>query len=59
MVDLGRQIRAAGSVQADDDKALEHATQAMETLLEVIAAEGAPPPSAAPGSDTAMRQKSG
>ena len=59
MVDLGRQIRAAGSVQADDDKALEHATQAMETLLEVIAAEGAPPPSAAPGSDTAVRQKSG
>jgi CHASE3 domain sensor protein len=39
MVDVSRRIHAAGRVQAEDDKALEHAARGMATLLEVIAAE--------------------
>jgi methyl-accepting chemotaxis protein len=42
MVDVSRRIGAAGSVRADDGKALEHATQAMETLLEVLPPDDQP-----------------
>jgi hypothetical protein len=35
-------MRAAGSVNNDDNKALEHATQAMETLLEVLPPDDQP-----------------
>ena len=42
MVDISRRIRVAGSVQNDDGKALEHATQAMETLLEVLPLDDQP-----------------
>jgi hypothetical protein len=47
MVGISRRIRAAGSVEADDSKALEHATQAMETLLEVLPLDDQPLPSSA------------
>jgi predicted RNase H-like HicB family nuclease len=40
-------MRAAGSVNNDDNKALEHATQAMETLLEVLPPDDQPLPSSA------------
>lgn len=42
MVDVSRRIGAAGSVRNDDGKALEHATQAMETLLEVLPPDDQP-----------------
>ncbi len=47
MVGISRRIRAAGSVEADDSKALEDATQAMETLLEVLPLDDQPLPSSA------------
>jgi CHASE3 domain sensor protein len=47
MVGISRRIRAAGSVGADDGKALEHATQAMETLLEILPLDDQPLPSSA------------
>lgn len=47
MVDVSRRMRAAGSFHNDDSRALEHATQAMETLLEVLPPDDPPSPGAA------------
>ncbi|MEF8735399.1 MAG: methyl-accepting chemotaxis protein [Candidatus Accumulibacter necessarius] len=50
MVDVSQRIGSAGGIPAEDAKALEHAAQGMETLLEVLAAEGAQQPEQAQAS---------
>jgi methyl-accepting chemotaxis protein len=42
MVDVSQRMGAAGGIPADDAKALAHAAQGMETLLEVLAVEETP-----------------
>jgi hypothetical protein len=42
MVDVSQRIGSAGGIPAEDAKALEHAAQGMETLLEVLAVEETP-----------------
>ncbi len=43
MVDVSQRIGSNGGIPAEDAKALEHAAQGMETLLEVLAADETPP----------------
>ncbi|EXI64324.1 MAG: signal transduction histidine-protein kinase BaeS [Candidatus Accumulibacter adjunctus] len=47
MVEVGRRLCAAGSLPTGDAKKLEHAAQAMESLLDVLAVEEATPDAAA------------
>jgi CHASE3 domain sensor protein len=53
MVDVSQRIGSAGGIPPEDAKALEHAAQGMETLLEVLAAEGAQQPEQAQASTPA------
>jgi hypothetical protein len=51
MVEVGRRLRAAGSLPASDARQLEHAAQAIESLLDVLAVEEATPGAAAGRTD--------